>query len=525
MRKFLVLAFFLAQSLFGQNYSTVNCSGPFAPILEPAAYYLPPLCNATNPSSIAGLYLWLNARTSVTQSGGIVSAWPDLSGNSFNLTPTGTGVTAPSYDATFLDQPTITFDGVDNQLNRIGLGGTTRTAYTVVQVLQPVVSGDQKAIWYMPNNVDFSLETNGMYSESISTQNYDTYVQGTGPIATSTAGASFLDNRPVIMATTYDGSNVTTYINDIQQSTAAAAGKHIGNNLALAGLNPAFTGSNWNGKISESVWYSRALNTQELTQLYTYEKRSWFSSLWSQNSASFYFNGTDTKLDGGTTSIMDFPKSQPLTVSVWLRVPATDTVKRSFLCREKVTANFTGYDNLIMTGGTIMWYMNGTGVYGLDTLQVRTTTSIPDDGINFVNSVTTYDGSGVAAGVHIYFQGIEQPLHVDLNNLSTESGGLTLPFEVGDALNGLTFYKGDMNNLAVFNQVYSPSDINTYIRPSGYPGDLTGAPGLIHWWQLARTYGTTPDSITTVYDRVNTNAVNLTVDGTAAITAATPSLR
>ncbi|MHB9025475.1 MAG: LamG-like jellyroll fold domain-containing protein [Armatimonadota bacterium] len=66
--------------------------------------------------------LWLRADAGVTQSGGVVSAWTDQSGNEFNAT--AAGAAQPAYQAFGLNrQPALYFDGTDDIMNVADVSG------------------------------------------------------------------------------------------------------------------------------------------------------------------------------------------------------------------------------------------------------------------------------------------------------------------------------------------------------------------------------------------------------------------
>ncbi len=79
------------------------------------------------PSGMGNLHAWFRSDI-VTNAGGVVSAWPDQSGNGRHLTQ-GTAGNRPAYSASDSDWsglPSVTTDGVDDFLSgSLALSGTT----------------------------------------------------------------------------------------------------------------------------------------------------------------------------------------------------------------------------------------------------------------------------------------------------------------------------------------------------------------------------------------------------------------
>lgn len=92
---------------------------------------------AITPLSILGsaVVAWWRADLGITLNGSTVSAWADQSGNGFHLLQ-GTSGAQPTYSAasaTYNNRPSLTFDGVDDQLQCASLAipapGTTPRQY------------------------------------------------------------------------------------------------------------------------------------------------------------------------------------------------------------------------------------------------------------------------------------------------------------------------------------------------------------------------------------------------------------
>jgi hypothetical protein len=81
-----------------------------------------------------GLQLWLKADTGITQSGGVVSAWADQSGNGYNVASSGSA--QPTFVSSAINgKPGLSFNGstqyMDNTATSILTAGTARTIVVI----------------------------------------------------------------------------------------------------------------------------------------------------------------------------------------------------------------------------------------------------------------------------------------------------------------------------------------------------------------------------------------------------------
>jgi hypothetical protein len=138
----------------------------------------------------------------------------------------------------------------------------------------------------------------------------------------------------------------------------------------------------------------------------------------------------------------------------------------------------------IMIGGSSIW-VSGTAI----------PINVSD---GWAHVAITKDTSGLAAGVKIYINGVEETLSVLLNNLTgTGSPG---DFFLGTQQSGAgSRYKGHIDNFAIFDAELSSAQV-TSIYNSGTPKSLLGHANIVNWWPLGDG-----DSFPTIFDRVGSS--------------------
>jgi hypothetical protein len=250
---------------------------------------------------------------------------------------------------------------------------------------------------------------------------------------------------------------------------------------------------------------------------------SWSFSREFQNTHSYYFNGSNTTLSAGTGAALDLSKTQKKIFSGWFKLASGVVSKGEILSRELAVPPYNGYALMHHDDRKIRWYE--TQDYGANNFHMSITTNpLPNDGATWVHVVCSAYG-GTHAGTKIWFNGVQQVLTINHDNLVGDSTDPTLEYKMGNYTydTGSVPFHGHMNNFAIIlGQDCDLSFINTYLRnESNKPKDLRGTPGLAHWWRYAQTNGTNPDTTATVYDRVGGMHLTLTA-GTGAIQAVVP---
>lgn len=168
-------------------------------------------------------------------------------------------------------------------------------------------------------------------------------------------------------------------------------------------------------------------------------------------------NGTTgylAALDSDNLSFGNGSVDTPFSVSFWMNMtvaPATS----DFFIYKRDGSNREWQINISSDSfiGASLWSQNGSSSY----IQVSFTTALT---LNTWYYITfTYDGGGVAAGVKLYINSVNDPIrlggdfgsYVAMNNT-------TAPFEIGRFNGG--FYDGLIDELAIFSKELSQSEID-----------------------------------------------------------------
>lgn len=180
----------------------------------------------------------------------------------------------------------------------------------------------------------------------------------------------------------------------------------------------------------------------------------------------------------------DFEKEQPFTCSAWINIPANDS-QGAICARMDNTKDYRGWD---------MWVQArrvGTHIVSTwpgDALKVVAQEQVPAN--QWTHVTVTYDGSGKASGVKVYYNGQPQKTNVEADKLQN-SIRTTVPFKLGqrhtsEPLGGLT-----IQELRIYKQSLSPAEIESLAKVSRFASILTkGADQrtdlekseLYQWW-------------------------------------------
>jgi len=185
---------------------------------------------SNNPKSLApstSLLAWYWSERGITQSGGVVDQWDDLSGNSRHLTATSTA--RPAYEATgFVGRPSVLFNGTTNVLKNVSgaataiFGGNDQpfACYLVFEAL---------ALSPYVGFVNCSSSTDGSTYMLLwsSATNLTTLRQG-GDAQTLVTGSALSANTKYVVRWFYSGTATTTQVN-----SGSVSGPGAQNNVAL----------------------------------------------------------------------------------------------------------------------------------------------------------------------------------------------------------------------------------------------------------------------------------------------------
>jgi hypothetical protein len=221
-----------------------------------------------DPTTIAGLKLWLKADSLALADGAAVATWPDQSGNGNNFAQ-GTGANQPIFKTAIVNsKPVVRFDGINDLLVcTASLIGTSSSFYTVIAVcnLASISAG--------PHNY-FSSGVAGLnYSVQLrrDTSNLSYYHNdgGSGVPAQETGGvATGVWN---VISADWNGSNIHLWRNGTLKATVGSTTQlGFGTNNAVGAFDPAISGQYWDGDIAEVLIYNSALSATDRVNVENY---------------------------------------------------------------------------------------------------------------------------------------------------------------------------------------------------------------------------------------------------------------
>jgi hypothetical protein len=225
-----------------------------------------------NPSSIAGLQLWLKADTLTYADGDPVTLFNDQSGQ--GNSPSATGTACPTFKTGIINgKSVVRYDGSTTRLMGCVPGAFgSLGAMTLFFVLRPIATGGPAHQFFFcvsrtSNGWNIALNTSGQI---------EWWYSNLGGLVTSTT--SNADNTPVLLALSHDpaGSPKTTFYRngtaDGTDNNAKAADGVSGYYLGGCNTIPADV---YHGDIAEVLVYDSALSSTDRGNVTTYLKSRW----------------------------------------------------------------------------------------------------------------------------------------------------------------------------------------------------------------------------------------------------------
>lgn len=232
------------------------------------------------PLTLSGCTLWLDADNSgsITQSGGFVSQWDDLSTTGASFTQ-GTGNLQPAYIASGIGgKPTLSFSGATSAKSYMTDTGTNQflgdgtSPFTLWIVLEPgtaasfIVFADFLGAG-SGNHPEFGFTTADVNYKNI----YFAANSGSAFGRAKTETAFGDPDVPYMITVTFDGAGTYNIYDSNVAQTVAAAANAAGSitNTTIGGYAPG-GGVDPVRYFSELVIYNRVLTSTERGQLQTY---------------------------------------------------------------------------------------------------------------------------------------------------------------------------------------------------------------------------------------------------------------
>ncbi|MBC7853157.1 MAG: DUF1553 domain-containing protein [Pirellulaceae bacterium] len=180
----------------------------------------------------------------------------------------------------------------------------------------------------------------------------------------------------------------------------------------------------------------------------------------------------------------DFEKEQPFSCSAWIKILPNDS-QGAICARMDNTKDYRGWDFWVQARRAGMHIVN---TWPGDAVKVVAQAQVPANEWTYVS--VTYDGSGKASGVKVYYNGQPQKTNVEADKLQN-SIRTTVPFKLGqrhasEPLSGLT-----IQDLRIYKCLLSPAEIESLAKISRFAGILTKAADqrtdaekneLYQWW-------------------------------------------
>jgi hypothetical protein len=180
----------------------------------------------------------------------------------------------------------------------------------------------------------------------------------------------------------------------------------------------------------------------------------------------------------------DFDTAQAFTCTAWVKIPANDSYG-AICARMAAPPQYRGWD---------MWAQQrriGTHIIN----------SWPDSALKvvaqkrvraneWVHVAVTYDGSSKAAGVHVYYDGREQPTEVESDRLNA-SIRTNVPFTIGQRSGGDPLSAGGISDLKIYKRVLAADEVETLARSTRLSAIVQKTPKdrspaerneLFRWW-------------------------------------------
>ena len=190
--------------------------------------------------------------------------------------------------------------------------------------------------------------------------------------------------------------------------------------------------------------------------------------------------GAALSLDG----VGDFDSDQPFTCSAWIYTSPNDS-NGTVCARMDNTQGFRGWDFWVQRrqfGTHIVhrWPDNALKVVAANQAPANT----------WVHVAVSYDGSGKASGVHVYYDGVEQQTAVEADQLS-ESTRNSVPLRVGQRHTAQPLSGTAIQDLRIYKRALTKAEVTSLAKATQFVGFLAKPAAkrteaekqqLYQWW-------------------------------------------
>ena len=183
-------------------------------------------------------------------------------------------------------------------------------------------------------------------------------------------------------------------------------------------------------------------------------------------------------------SVGDFEHDQSFSATFWLRVPANDS-SYAVIARMDEENNSRGWD-VYVQGRRIAMHM--IHAYPNDAIKVVATDQLKPDVWTLVS--VTYDGSGKAEGVKLFYDGQPQKPKVETNTFKKNTIRTEVPLSIGGRPKGATAHGVGLTGLSLWGRSLSAGEVEGLSRAQSLADvvklsaeeRVKAADGLYGWW-------------------------------------------
>lgn len=204
-----------------------------------------------------------------------------------------------------------------------------------------------------------------------------------------------------------------------------------------------------------------------------------------------WIDGVSTKaiqLQGGAAVIPesgDFERDQAFTCAAWVKLLPNDTTGALAARMDIPAKDYRGWDFWVQSRRV------GTHIihrWPDDALKVVAQPQVKAD--QWTHVALTYDGSGKAAGLKIYYNGKQQPTNVEVDKLEN-SIRTEVPFRIGERTGGSPLSGGSIQDLRLYQRALSAAEVESIAEVTKFVGIIAKQPEqrtdvelneLYPWW-------------------------------------------
>lgn len=197
-----------------------------------------------------------------------------------------------------------------------------------------------------------------------------------------------------------------------------------------------------------------------------------------RNSTSALMDGVNDYVDLGDVADLDFDNTSAFSISVWFKSNYTGSVEKALFSKQGA-GNTAGYRFTIESDMLKMHIVNGVS----NRIEVGSGTLTINDN-EWHHACVSYDGSNNAAGVSIFFDGVNQALVEAADSLG-DSISNGVPAQYSGRNGTSNCFSGHMDEITVWNVALSAAE-TTELYNGAVPSDITEHSKIannVGWWR------------------------------------------